>query len=233
MKLMYTALLLSVFAAGTASGQDANRPAVVELYTSQGCSSCPPADELVARLSQRDDVIALALHVDYWDYIGWSDTFGSPAFTDRQHAYAWFAREKMVYTPQMVVNGGKDKIVGDDAATLAQRLAPAGGHDGPQLALSRDGAMLRIQATASDALAKTALIELVRYIPSAAVDIDRGENAGRRILYTNIVTSWKTVGEWDGTQPLDIQVRATGDLPAVVLIQEKGPGTIFAAAVSR
>lgn len=233
MKLICTALLLSAFTAGMACGQDANRPAVVELYTSQGCSSCPPADELLARLARRDDVIALALHVDYWDYIGWTDTFGSQTFTDRQHAYAWFAREKMVYTPQMVVNGDKEKIVGDDAAALAQRLAAAGGQDGPQLELSREGATIRIRAKATGALAETALIELVRYIPSAAIDIERGENAGRRILYTNIVTSWKTVGEWDGTTPLDLQVRATGDLPAVVLIQEKGPGTIFAAAVSR
>lgn len=233
MKLTFTALLLLGFTAGMAFGQDANRPAVVELYTSQGCSSCPPADELLASLAQRDDVIALALHVDYWDYIGWTDTFGSPIFTDRQHAYAWFAQEKMVYTPQMVVNGGKEKIVGDDAAALAQRLTATGGHDGPHLELSREGATLRIRAKATGALAETALIELVRYIPSAAVDIERGENAGQRIIYTNIVTSWKTVGEWDGITPLDIEVGASGDLPAVVLIQEKGPGTIFAAAVSR
>lgn len=233
MRSIFTALLLSGLSAGAAMGQDANRPVVVELYTSQGCSSCPPADALLSRLAQRDDVIALALHVNYWDYIGWTDTFGSQTFTDRQQAYARFAREKMVYTPQMVVNGGKDKIVGDDEAALLQRLTALGDHDGPQLELSREGAALRIRAKATGLLAETALIELVRYIPSAEIDIDRGENAGQRILYTNIVTSWKTVGEWDGTEPLDIEVPATGDQPSVVLVQEKGPGTIFAAAVSR
>lgn len=233
MKIICTALLLSGLSAGAALSQDAARPAVVELYTSQGCSSCPAADELLTKLAQRDDVIALALHVNYWDYIGWTDTFGSQTFTDRQRAYAWFASEKMVYTPQMVVNGGKDKIVGDDAAALAQKLAAAGGHDGPHLELGREGATLRISAKAIRPLVEPARIELVRYIPSAAVDIDRGENAGRRIVYSNIVTSWKTVGEWDGTEPLDMEVDATGDQPAVVLIQEKGPGTIFAAAVSR
>lgn len=232
MKSICTALLLSGLSAGAAMGQEASRPVVVELYTSQGCSSCPPADALLSRLAQRDDVIALALHVNYWDYIGWTDTFGSQTFTDRQQAYAWFAGEKMVYTPQMVVNGGKEKIVGDDEATLFQRLATASGPDGPDLELSREGGALRIRAKAYGLLAEAALIELVRYIPSAEIDIDRGENAGQRIVYTNIVTSWKTVGEWDGTGPLDIEVPATGDQPSVVLIQEKGPGTIFAAAAS-
>ena len=139
MKIICTALLLSGLSAGAALSQDATRPAVVELYTSQGCSSCPPADALLASLSKQKGVIALALHVDYWDYIGWKDTFGSPDFTARQHSYARFAGEKMVYTPQMVVNGGPSKIVGDDAAGLARLMQPAGGAGGPVVTLSRSG----------------------------------------------------------------------------------------------
>ena len=89
----------------------ADSPVVVELYTSQGCSSCPPADAFLHDLAKRDDVIALALHVDYWDYIGWKDSFAKPEYTDRQHAYAHAANATTVYTPQMVING-KDHVIG-------------------------------------------------------------------------------------------------------------------------
>ncbi len=233
MKVIVIALVLMAALATAAFAQDSERPVVVELYTSQGCSSCPPADALLASLSKQKGVIALALHVDYWDYIGWKDTFGSPDFTARQHSYARFAGEKMVYTPQMVVNGGPSKIVGDDAAGLARLMQPAGGAGGPVVALSRSGSQLRIRAATATPLQRGATVELVRYIPSAAVDIERGENAGRRILYVNVVASWKSVADWDGLAPLDLLVNAPGTLPMAVLIQEPGPGAILGAAELR
>lgn len=233
---MKSLLLPLLFAVAPAGGplwaQSVERPAVVELYTSEGCSSCPPADALLEQLAARPEVIALALHVDYWDYIGWKDTFGDPAFAERQRNYARAAGEKMIYTPQMVVNG-KDMIVGSDAAALAEVLEPAGGADAPDLQLSRDGASLTVRAPAVPGLDGPVVVELVRYLPRATVAIDRGENAGQVITYANTVTSWREIGRWDGQSPLELEVRSDGDQPAVVLIQEQGPGRILAAALAR
>ncbi len=229
--LVAFAVALQVWPCGV-QAQSADRPAVIELYTSQGCSSCPPADALLAQLADRNDVIALALHVDYWDYIGWKDTFGDARFTARQKAYARAAGEHMVYTPQMIVNG-RASLVGGDGADLAEVLAPVGDASAPDLSLSRSGDKLQIRATATAPLPAGTVVQLVRYIPSAAVAVDRGENAGRTITYTHVVQSWSVVGKWDGTAPLSLMVPAEGDQPAVVLIQAPGPGPILAAAEVR
>lgn len=217
---------------GTVMAQSAGRPAVIELYTSQGCSSCPPADALLAQVAERDDVIALALHVDYWDYIGWKDTFGNERFTARQKAYARAAGEHMVYTPQMIVNG-RASVVGADGADLAEVLAPVGGDAAPDLRLTRNGETLSIRATSAMTLPEGTVVQLVRYIPQADVAVDRGENAGRTITYTHVVMSWVVLGKWNGTAPLSLTVPAEGDQPAVVLIQAPGPGPILAAAEVR
>jgi hypothetical protein len=232
MRLTAMAAAALLGAALQAGAQTAERPAVVELYTSQGCSSCPPADALLRELAKRDNVIALALHVDYWDYIGWADTFADPAHAERQRAYARAAGEMTIYTPQMVVNG-RDKLVGANAAALEQLLAPAGGADGPLLVLSRSGGSLTVRAEAAGALPDGTVVQLVRFRPEASVTIERGENAGRTLDYANIVTSWQPIGEWDGLAPLEIRVRADGEEPAAVLIQAPGPGPILAAALTR
>ncbi|WP_284165616.1 DUF1223 domain-containing protein [Frigidibacter sp. SD6-1] len=227
-RIIAAAAALSAFAGVAAA--EGQRVTVVELYTSQGCSSCPPADALFSEVAARDGVIGLALHVDYWDYIGWADTFADPGFTKRQKAYAVSAGERMVYTPQIIVNGATS-IVGTDASALASALVPAGGAGAPDLSLSRSGSTIRVTATADSPLPEGSFVQLVRYIPTAAVTIDRGENAGRRLTYTNIVTSWKRVGEWDGSKPLTLTLDAPGDQPTVVIIQAPGPGRILAAAV--
>jgi hypothetical protein len=210
---------------------DDMRPTVIELYTSQGCSSCPPADAILADLAKRDGVIALALHVDYWDYIGWKDTFGDPAFTHRQKSYARAAGEKMVYTPQMVVNG-THMIVGVDAAGLVQLLKPADEAQTTAMQVERAGNRLTVRVSTSAPLANGAVVHLVRFIPMAAVTIKRGENAGRTIDYANVVTSWQDVASWDGRSALKLTLDVPGALPAAVLVQEPGPGRILAAAVS-
>lgn len=232
MRIAVAACLAAVTLAGPAFAQNIERPAVVELYTSQGCSSCPPADALLARLAERPDVIALALHVDYWDYMGWKDTFGDPDHTRRQKAYARAAGQPTIYTPQMVVNGS-DRLVGADAAALEELLAPAGGAAGPVLRLTRTGTRLSVRAEASAPLPAGSFVQLVRFLPRAVVAIERGENAGRVIGYVNIVTDWQRVGEWDGSAPLSLDLEASGDAPAVVLIQAPGPGPILAAAAVR
>lgn len=209
-------------------------PVVVELYTSQGCSSCPPADAFFSKdLVGRDDVIALALHVDYWDYIGWKDDFADPAFTKRQRNYARAAGKRTVYTPQMII-GGVDHVVG----TLPREVkAHIGDHAADQMAIdldvARNGDRLTIKL-ASDASASVPMVvQVVRYSKKDVRDIKRGENAGRKLTYTNTVTSWDTVGEWNTRKAKTLRAKVPGDEPVVVLVQRKGFGRIEAAAELR
>jgi hypothetical protein len=203
---------------------------VVELYTSQGCSSCPPADAYLTRLSQEPGVIALALHVDYWDYIGWEDKFASPKYSDRQRAYARASGTSTIYTPQMIIQG-KDQAVGSDPDAVAGMIRR---HQSAEsmvvLQLMRDGGTVSIRAAARVALSAPLIVQLVRYKPTARVAIERGENAGRTIEYTNIVTSWARIGKWDGASDLVMDAPAPGGDAVVVILQEEGPGMIFAAS---
>ncbi|MDF0602496.1 DUF1223 domain-containing protein [Psychromarinibacter sp. C21-152] len=233
MRLLWAALsLAAAVSAGPdrSAAQSAEDPVVVELFTSQGCSSCPPADALLAELAGRDDVIALALHVDYWDYIGWTDSFGDSAFTTRQKGYARASGHRTIYTPQMIVEG-HDHVVGYKPMKLAELIGRHG--DAAPLAdltLRREGDKLHIRAEARGALPRKLLVQLVRYLPEGTVDIRKGENAGRTIKYTNIVTEWEVLGGWDGTEPLEMEVAVDGDKPCVVVLQEPGHGAIVAAA---
>lgn len=226
-------LLIAGLAAAPAGAQPAPQPVpqpvVVELYTSQGCSSCPPADALFDQLAARDDVIALALHVDYWDYLGWSDTFGDAAYSDRQRSYARAAGDPMVYTPQILVNGAT-AIVGTDSASLADLLQSEARQTGPALGLERIGDVVRVQVPGPVLFPAPVRVELVRYRASAIVDIRGGELAGQTITYSNIVTGWRTLGLWDGAGPLDVDAKVEGPDAVVVLLQQEGPGRILAAA---
>jgi hypothetical protein len=203
---------------------------VVELYTSQGCSSCPPADEYLKRLAETPGVIALALHVDYWDYIGWTDKFGSPKYTARQKAYAHAAGSNTIYTPQMIV-GGVDQVEGSDPAMVEaairrhQSTAPV-----VDLQLARQGEQVLIVAQASPALTMPVRVELVRYHPMVSVQIESGENAGRIMDYANIVTAWSVLGVWDGKSDLRLTAPAGGADAVVVILQAEGPGRIMAAS---
>lgn len=212
-----------------AGSADSKRPVVIELYTSQGCSACPSADALLSDLAARDDVIALALHVDYWDYIGWKDTFAEPAFAARQKAYARAVGKKMVFTPQMVVNGTQ-RIVGVDAVGLAALLKSDAGRPAVDLEILRTGDRLSVQAAGGAAVPAGSVVQIVQYIPQATVEIARGENAGRTITYSNIVANWQEVAVWDGGKPLDLQLLVAGDLGVAVLVQAPGSGPIVAAA---
>jgi hypothetical protein len=231
MKAMLAAVALSLGAAGTAAAD--GHPVVIELFTSQGCSSCPPADALLRELSRRDDVIALALHVDYWDYIGWKDSFADPAFTRRQKAYATAAGAHTVYTPQMVV-GGVDHLIGTRAMELGRLIEAHGAAPrAVDLEVRRGSARLTIRAVARGPLRRDVVIQLVRFRPEEAVAIERGENAGQTITYANIVTDWQVIGSWSGAAPLEMSAEVPGPDRAAVILQEEGPGAILAAAVSR
>lgn len=220
--------------AGAAQAEGTAHPAVVvELYTSQGCSSCPPADEVLSQLVGRKNVIPLALHVDYWDYIGWTDKMASPAYTDRQKAYARAIGSRTIYTPQLIIDGD-DRVEGARPMDVAELIQEHAAQASPvRLMVKRDGARVDISATADAALPKKVLVQLVRYLPEKTVEIERGENAGQTITYHNIVTVWKTLGTWDGAQPVSMQEAVDGPEPVVVILQEEGPGAILAAASLR
>lgn len=234
MRHFVSALFGATFAMTAVAGADGtgqSQPAVVvELYTSQGCSSCPPADDFFSQLVQDPQVIPLSLHVDYWDYIGWEDKFGDPKFTERQKAYAREAGSRMIYTPQMIV-GGLDRVEGNQPgeveALIRKHLAVA---REVSLTVARNGEILVISAEAKRPFDAPLRVQLVRYRPEETVAIERGENAGRTLTYRNIVTSWQALGEWTGEAPLSLEAKAPGSDPAVVILQSQGPSFIQAAA---
>ena len=233
--LAFAAVLAGLAPAAAQAPSD--HPVVVELYTSQGCSSCPAADALMGRLAQDGRVIALALHVDYWDYLGWEDRFARPEFTKRQKAYAKASGQRMIFTPQMIV-AGQDSVVGNredevEAAIRRHALAAAARGQQVRLTLRREGDTIHIAAEAVPPSDRVFRVQLVRYTPSAEVAIERGENAGHRLTYHNIVTSWQAVGDWRATAPLNLAAPAAGAEPAVVIIQSDGPGEVLAAAALR
>lgn len=228
-KYLIPILAALLFPAAAAAAAD--RAVVVELFTSQGCSSCPPADAYLQELAARSDVVALALHVDYWDYIGWKDIFAKPAYTARQRAYARAAGRRMVYTPQMVING-QDHVVGNRPQDVEELIARhrSEGQQPVRLGVERTGERLTIRCEAPDKPGEPMLVQLIRYRPSDTVEIERGENAGRILDYTNIVTELTVLREWDGRQALTLETELAGDQPAVVLLQEAGHGPIVAVA---
>lgn len=235
MRRTLSALAIAFGLAFPAAGIAQDRPVVVELYTSQGCSSCPPADAMLIDLAKRDDVIALALHVDYWDYIGWKDSFGDPSFTGRQKAYAKASGHRTVYTPQMIV-GGRDHLVGAKPMELA-RLIDAHSSAAPRvnLSLKRDGGAMTVSAdrVSGAKLPARMIVQLVRFDPLRKVEIKRGENAGRTITYANVVTELRVLGEWDGADRLQLRSENAGNGPVAVLVQAAGSGPIIAAAQLR
>ena len=228
MRKMLTWVAATLMLATPSLAQD--NPVLVELYTSQGCSSCPPADAFLHELAKRDDVVALALHVDYWDYIGWKDVFGNPAHSARQRSYAKVGGRKMIYTPQMVING-EEHVVGnrprdvEDVIAKHQSTTPS-----ITLTAERRGDELVIKADTAEALNDNLTVQVVRYMPNSTVDIRRGENAGKVLSYANVVTELRAIGDWDTQAPLEMNTGVEGDQPIVVLLQHQGQGPIAAVA---
>ena len=230
---MRTLILSVLFGLGMSTptwAQDARQvPVVVELFTSQGCSSCPPADEMLTQLAQSDEVLALALHVDYWDYLGWTDEFANPKFTRRQKIYAHNAGERTVYTPQFVV-AGQTAVVGAQPVALMDAMRVSLGVGGRvELSSSRSGDVLSISARSVGPLHHPVVVQIVRFSPSEQVAIEHGENEGKIIDYANVVRDWQIAGEWSGAQPLEFEIPVQGALPIAVILQEAGQGAILAA----
>jgi hypothetical protein len=207
----------------------ADSPVVVELFTSQGCSSCPPADEMLHALAERDDVIALALHVDYWDYIGWKDEFAKAEFSKRQRGYAAVADRRAIYTPQMIINGVTD-VVGAKPMKLSAAISKHAAKPSPvDLTLERNGDTVTVDATANGATGPF-VVQMVRYTAKSEVRITRGENAGNTYSYANVVNDWTLLDEWDGSKPYSVTADLDADAPVVVILQRQKFGPILAAA---
>lgn len=182
-------------------------------------------------LAARDDILALSLHVDYWDYIGWKDEFAHPGNAQRQRSYAMVAGRKSVYTPEMIVNGVSD-VAGAKPIKLMSAIDKH--KNAPKMVSLK---LTRVSAGQISISAKpladglgTMNLQLLRYRPTRVSRISRGENAGRTITYVNVTQDWQIVGRWDGRSPVDLRVDAAGELPIVVLVQSENYGPIRAAA---
>lgn len=186
------------------------QPVLVELFTSQGCSSCPPADQLLGELTRRDDVVALSFSIDYWDYIGWHDTLAHHDNTLRQLAYEKTLQSHRIYTPQMVVDGVVD-VVGNQRNDVY--LAIEKRHDQVagkrvQVTLEKSGDTIRVTVGQGETKAP-ATIWLAHTVSARTVNIAKGENNGKIVTYHNIVRDFAPVGQWTGA-PVAIAVPAKG-----------------------
>ncbi|MDF3608417.1 DUF1223 domain-containing protein [Paracoccus sp. DMF-8] len=198
------------FAAGT-PGPQLHPPVVVELFTSQGCSSCPPADAMLGDLSGRADVLALSWHVDYWDYLGWADEFARPEFTRRQKDYACNAGERSIYTPQILVGGSETLIDLRPAELIAMIEAQMARPVAVSVTSSQVGDTFQIELTPRARLRNSTAILLIRYAPERQVTIRAGENRGIQVTYRNVVVAVEKVADWDGRAPLRLNVKAASN----------------------
>jgi hypothetical protein len=205
---------------------------VVELFTSQGCSSCPPADALLTELATRKDVIALSFHVDYWNYIGWKDPFSSKDYTRRQHSYRAGMNSRYVYTPQLIIDG-QDDVVGSRRGQALGKITARQNAKRLDVAARQAGAaVLEVKIGAGDA--DSADVWLVAYDALHTTEIRRGENAGVTLKNANVVRSLRHVGNWNGqTQTLRVALseeEMKGRSGCAVIVQKPGGGPVLGAA---
>ncbi|MCW5745070.1 MAG: DUF1223 domain-containing protein [Alphaproteobacteria bacterium] len=208
-------------------------PIVVELFTSQGCSSCPPADRQLGELAKRSDVLPLSLHVDYWDYIGWKDPFATPANTERQRGYAHTLKQRYVYTPEMVVDG-MTHDPGSEPAKVARMLRMAADRAGPRVSPTlAPGADNGLAVTMPPTTLSAACdVWLVTFDYQHRTSVPRGENRGATLTNYNVVRSLEKLATWNGeAASWTVAADRVGHGDAVaVIVQEHSQGPIIGAA---
>jgi hypothetical protein len=200
---------------------------VVELYTSEGCSSCPPAEAEIGRLAKQDGIIALAFHVDYWDSLGWRDRFGLPEAVARQSQYAHTLHLASVYTPQLVIDGQRDLVGGGDGIG-----ASGGNKPGVPLTISVQNGNVVVALGAQQRSGPCDVL-LLGYLPEAVSKVTRGENAGHELHEFNIVRSVRKLGSWQGegeTFSVPLTALSPDASGVVVLVQQRDQGPIVGAA---
>jgi hypothetical protein len=237
--LALAGLLAGIAISESGAGSKARETkAVIELFTSQGCSSCPPADKLLGEYAERKDVLALSFSVDYWDYLGWKDTLASPDNSERQRAYSAARGDRQVYTPQVVVNG-RAHVVGSDRRAIEAAMAKTGGGLSVPISMQpgADSTTVTIGAAPDSSVSK-GTIWLVMYDQTVAVPIERGENSGKTVSYYNVVRKLRPIAMWKG-EPMSIDLpkseltKAKVERCAVLLQTETAdglPGPVLGAA---
>ncbi|WP_246215958.1 DUF1223 domain-containing protein [Microvirga makkahensis] len=215
--------------------------AVVELFTSQGCSNCPPADALLVEYSRRPDIVALSFPVNYWDYLGWKDTLAHAEFTNRQKDYAHARSDRQVFTPQMIVNG-KKSCIGSDRAQIEKAIQMTGKGRSTlpvDVAIAEQNGTVTVSITETGEVPhRNAEVWVLPVLRSQTVPIERGENKGRTVTYANVVRGLKRIGEWHGGPArfeLPAETARRGGDGFVVLLQVEEndrPGMILGAAKS-
>lgn len=235
------AMVAALSAVRPADAEDARPRGVLELFTSQGCNSCPTADRLFGEFARAGDVVALAYHVDYWDYRGWRDTLGSPENTQRQRDYAKVFGNRAVYTPQAVINGRRH-VNGSSRSAIESgftEMAAAGQGLAVDVSIERLGRSVVIDIGEAELRPVQANVLLVYFDPARPVEITRGENKGEVITYWNAVTGFQSAGLWNGEKTqLEMpgsEIDRKGAGGCAVLLQaiasDGMPGPILGAAV--
>jgi len=214
--------------------------ASVELFTSQGCSSCPPADKLLGELARDPSLVTMSLAIDYWDYLGWKDTLALKGHGKRQQAYARVRGDREVYTPQVVINGVMHVAGGDkgaiERAIEQTRRDSAAMHLPVTLKIADDKLTVEVPASADGkGAAEVWLCPITKKIPVA---IERGENRGHTVTYSNVVRKWVKLGEWTGkaeTYHLSIKDFQNGEIDSLAVMVQNGginsPGLMLGAGV--
>jgi len=232
MRTILASLLLITFTS-VVYGDD-NPLVVVELYTSEGCSSCPPADDLLGQFAQEQDVLALSLHVDYWDYLGWKDKYAMAKFTKRQETYNSVIKSRYrLVTPQMVFQGQKQvagampKSVRKMKKYLAELRAKS---DVVNLNVTQSSTdHFRVTISPRDVVVPVADVFVIYYTPKQSSNVKKGENRGRQLDHTNVVTLWKRIGQWKGQRDWQVEHDLPANTHAAVIVQAQGNGPILAA----
>lgn len=235
-RILYSFVAFMALASAPASAGD--DMVVVELFTSQGCMACPPADKIMAKIAREEGIIALSWPVDYWDYLGWKDTFASAANTKRQAAYNQAVGRNGIYTPQVFVNG-QQQVVGSregEIRALIQTLKAKGGFEiDVKLDGDRENLMIDISAGKSGEMLADGSVSvwLIMYDAEQIVDIQYGDNRGRSLSYANIVRGSQSLGSWSGGQmrvAIDMdRVAEVGADCIAVLVQQGEAGPILGA----
>jgi hypothetical protein len=235
---MIAAISLAVGAGAAAAGEPR---AVIELFTSQGCSSCPPADKLIGQLADDPSVIALSLPVDYWDYLGWKDTLALKGHSVRQRAYSQVRGDRAVYTPQVVVNGAVHAL-GSDKKEIEKAIAESRAQGSvltvPVSMQVADG-KVTVSLPESNTVQGKAQVWLLPVAKRIPVEIDRGENSGHKITYHDVVRRWVKLGEWTGkpetySLPVADVTKNIGEIDQLAVLVQRDidgkPGMMLGAA---
>ncbi|HML08167.1 MAG TPA: DUF1223 domain-containing protein [Xanthobacteraceae bacterium] len=234
---LIASLLIATYA-GAGAGE---RQALLELFTSQGCSSCPAADKLLGELAGDPSLVAVSVPIDYWDYLGWKDTLASPAHSARQRAYARVRDDRQVYTPQIVVNG-EMQVLGSDRVAIERAIAQTNRNAATMslpVLLSVGEGILTVKVGPGENKHLGGEVWLCPLARTVKVAVGRGENGGRTLTYYNVVRRWLKLGDFSGTGPswtVPIsEVEADGIDGAAVIVQDgvrEKPGIVLGAAIA-